>query len=207
MSNRQEAALQALASYLPPGSFEKILPWLLEHKIHLTITRERQTVLGDYRQPDRRSGHRISINGNLNKYAFLLTLLHEIAHMETFLQHGPRVAAHGKEWKHTYSAILKQFTAKGFLPHDVETAVTLYLKSPSASSCGDDHLYRVLKKYDPPKDGHCFVEDLPAGALFKTKDGTVFRRGEKIRKRYKCLDLHTGREYFFSPVYEVEKVK
>jgi len=207
LSAKQEASLQALGKYLPEGTLDKVLPWLTDHKIHLTITRERQTVLGDYRQPDRHSGHRISINGNLNKYAFLLTLLHEIAHMDTFLQFGSRVASHGKEWKKRYADILKQFTGRGYLPHDVEIAVGHYVKNPAASSCGDDNLFRVLKKYDPPVDGHCFVEDLAEGALFKTKDGRVFRRGMKIRKRYKCLDLTTKREYFFSPVYEVEKVK
>jgi SprT protein len=40
------------------------------------------------------------------------------------------------------------------------------------------------------------------GSLFRIKDGRVFRKGEKLRKRYKCTELPSGKVYLFSPVYE-----
>jgi predicted SprT family Zn-dependent metalloprotease len=84
---------------MPKGSGELIFKYLHDYKVHLTITRGRKTVLGDYRHSTGHQNHRISVNGNLNKYAFLITLIHELAHLLTFIQFGNRVAAHGKEWK------------------------------------------------------------------------------------------------------------
>jgi len=77
------------------------------------------------------------------------------------------------------------------------------LKDPAASSCAEDGLLRVLRKYDKKTEGQLLVEELPQGTIFKIKDGRVFKRGEKLRKRFKCLEIATGKLYLFSPVYEV----
>ena len=78
---KKESPLTALNSFLPEGSFEDVARYLHQYKVHLTITRERQTILGNYRNKVFDKNHRISINGNLNKYSFLITLLHELAHL------------------------------------------------------------------------------------------------------------------------------
>ncbi|HVG12651.1 MAG TPA: hypothetical protein VM843_06575, partial [Flavisolibacter sp.] len=80
------------------------------------------------------------------------------------------------------------------------------LGNASASSCADDVLLRVLKAYDPKKENLKMVEELPALSLFKTRDGRVFQKGERLRKRFKCVEVATKRLYLFSPVYEVEIV-
>ncbi|WP_343070995.1 SprT-like domain-containing protein [Chitinophaga qingshengii] len=204
---KKEAPLHALASYLPDGTFDQVMEFLQLYKVHLTITRERQSILGDYRHPDGHGkGHRISVNGSLNKYSFLLTLLHEIAHLTTFNKYANQVAAHGKEWKHEFSVILRSFVGKGYLPEDVERAVRQSMMNPAASSCADENLMRVLRNYDARKDTHFLVEQLPLHQLFKTKDGRIFRKGERIRKRYRCEEVASKRIYLFSPVYEVEPV-
>jgi hypothetical protein len=113
------------------------------------------------------------------------------------------VQAHGKEWKNEFSRILAQFISKKIFPGDVESALLKTLNNPAASSCGDEHLLRVLKNYDKKRDGHFFVEQLPSGALFSIKGGMVFRKGEKQRTRYKCIEIATGKIYLFSGVYEV----
>jgi len=204
---KKEAPLHALAAYLPDGTFEPVMEFIRHFKVHLTITRERASILGDYRHPDGHGkGHRISINGSLNKYSFLITLLHELAHLTTFNKFGNRVAAHGKEWKSEFSWILSGFVGKNFLPPDVEQAVRQSMANPAASSCADEDLMRVLSRYDRKKENHYLVEQLPPGQLFRTKDGRVFRKGERIRKRYRCEEVATKRLYLFSPVYEVEIV-
>ncbi|CAL1516864.1 SprT-like domain-containing protein [Chitinophaga sp. MM2321] len=202
---KKQAPLNALASYLPTGTFEQVMDFITTHKVHLTVARERKSILGDYRPPDGRGkGHRISVNGSLNKYAFLLTLLHEIAHLITFNKYADRVLSHGKEWKYEYGLILRDFVGKNLLPPDVELAVRQSMTNPGASSCADDQLMRVLRNYDNTPDTHFFIEQLPPDQLFKTKDGRVFRKGEKIRKRYRCEEVASRRIYLFSPIYEVE---
>jgi hypothetical protein len=203
---RQEVSLNLLSGYLPEGTYEKVQKYLVRYKVQLTITRKRNSVLGDYRMPDNTGGHRITINGDLNRYAFLLTLLHELAHLEAYVYYGRRISPHGTEWKISFKKILAGFTDRGFMPADVEQAVKKYMQDPAARSCVDENLIRVLKKHDPPQHGYCFVEDLEEGSLFLAADGREYRRGKKIRKRFECTDVRSRRKYLFSPVYEVKRI-
>lgn len=200
---KQEVPLLQLQSYIPEGSFEDVHHYLQHYKVQLTITRQRQSVLGDYRHAHAGKAHRISINGNLNKYNFLITLLHELAHLFAYERFGHRVQAHGQQWKDEFSKILTQFLAKKIFPHDVESALVRTLKNPAASSCGDEKLLRVLRNYDAKKDGHFLVEQLKEGETFTIKGNRKFIRGEKIRTRYKCMEIATKKWYLFSGVYEV----
>jgi len=203
---KKEVPLHALSAYLPQGALEPVLEYLHRYHIHLTITRERNTLLGDYRHAVAHKNHRISVNGNLNKYAFLITLLHEIAHLLTFEQHGGRVAPHGNEWKQAYSKLLATFLLKKIFPADVEKALLQSIRNPSASTCSEEQLMRVLKRYDNRKPGQVLVEELEEGELFRTHDGRIFRKGEKLRKRHKGVEVQTGAVYVFSAVYEVYRL-
>ena len=200
---KQEAPLLTLQSYLPEGSFDEVLQYLLQYKVHLTVTRKRESILGDYRNSTAGKTHRISVNGNLNKYAFLITLLHELAHLFTFEEFGHKVLAHGAEWKNEFSKILAKFLLKKIFPRDIEKALLGTLRNPAASSCGDEKLLRVLHHYDEKEEGALLVEQLPEGALFSIKGNSVFKKGEKVRKRYKCTEVKTGKLYLFCAVYEV----
>jgi len=201
---KKEVPVHHLQQYLPAGTAPAVIGYLQQYKVHLTITRERKTVLGDYRHPARGNGHRISVNGNLNTYAFLVTLLHELAHLVTFEQHGNRVAAHGREWKDMFAGLLAQFIQHGVFPADLEKELLESLKNPAASSCAEAGLLRALRNYDKKKEHHHLVEELAPGALFRTREGRVFRKEERLRKRFKCTEVATGKIYLFSPVYEIE---
>lgn len=200
---KKEVQLNYLQNHLPPGTGEKVEEYLKQYKVHLTISRERNSLLGDYRHRSGHANHRISVNGNLNKYSFLITLLHELAHLLTFELHNNRVLAHGKEWKTIYGKMLAEFLEHKIFPPDIEKELRISLHNPAASSCAEESLLRVLRNYDEKKNGHKLVEEIPVNALFKTKDGRVFQKGIQLRKRFKCREVKTGRDYLFSPVYEV----
>lgn len=201
--SKKEAHISALQQYLPPNTYEPVLHYLQFYKVHLTVARERKSILGDYRHRHGAQTHRISVNGNLNTYAFLITLLHELAHLLTFEKWGNRVAAHGKEWKTVFGQLLAHFIQHNVFPDDIKTVLLQSLHNPAASSCADEALLRTLRRYDEKLGGGIFVEELPDGTLFQTHDGRVFKKGEKMRKRFRCLEVATGRTYLFSPVYEV----
>lgn len=203
---KKEVPLNSLQNYLPPGTVDAVMGYLHQHKIHLTIAKERKSILGDYRHRTHHANHRISVNGNLNTFSFLITLLHELAHLLTFEQHSNKVQAHGKEWKMIFGQLLQQFVQHKIFPADIETELLLSLKNPAASSCAEDGLLRVLRKYDAKGNHHRLIEELSADTLFRIKDGRVFQKGEKLRKRFKCKEIATGKFYLFSPVYEVEKM-
>ena len=204
--SKKEAPLNALDSFMPRGSFQLVEPYLLNYNVHLTITRSRKTVLGDYRNAVAGKTHRITVNGNLNQYAFLITLLHELAHLITFIRFGNRVASHGKEWKSQFSDLLAHFVQAHLFPDDIKMQLQKSMMSPAASSCADTSLMRVLRKYDPHKDGCCLVEELKEGEHFKITGGRIFKRLHQQRKRIQAIEIATQKIYLFSPVYEVEKI-
>lgn len=203
---KKEAPIDHLQKFVPPGTYDAVLQYLQFYKVHLTVARERKSILGDYRHRTHFSNHRISVNGNLNKFSFLITLLHELAHLLTFEQFGNKVLSHGREWKAVYGKLLEQFVQNKIFPADIEKELLGSLKNPAATSCAEDGLLRVLRKYDDAKTHHRLVEEIPEGEIFRCNDGRIFKKGEKMRKRFKCIEIKTGRMYLFSPVYEVESI-
>lgn len=204
---KSESPLHQLNNFLPEGAFEDVAAYLREYKVHLTVTRERKSVLGDYRNSHSNKNHRISVNGNLNKYSFLITLLHELGHLLTFEKYGNRVPPHGAQWKNEFGKILARFITTKIFPHDIEAELIRSLKNPAASSCAEDSLLRILKKYDPHKPGIYFVEELPLNSFFRVKGGKTFSKGNKVRKRFLCKEISSGKLFLFSPVAEVELIE
>jgi hypothetical protein len=203
---KKEAPITTLQSYLPPNTFDGVLNFLHQYHVHLTIAKERRSILGDYRHRTTDRNHRISVNGTLNQYAFLITLLHELAHLLTFERWGNKVQSHGREWKDIFGQLLAQFVQQKIFPQDLEEALLQSITNPAASSCADEQLLKALKKYDTNNKHLVMVEDLPIDAIFKTGDGKFFKKGERVRKRFKCVEVKTGKLYLFSPVYEVQPV-
>ena len=203
---RQEAPLDYLSRYIPEASAQRMLDYLNQYKVHLTITKESRSILGDYRHATRYENHRISINGNLNKFSFLITLVHEMAHLVTFEKYGNRVSAHGREWKDLYAVLLHDFLHPSIFPLDILHALKNSMHDLPASSCSDEDLMRILKKYDK-ENGLSMVEQLPEGSLFATEGNKLFRKGKKLRKRFHCIEIKTGKQYLFSPIYEVRPVQ
>ncbi len=199
-----EHSMHELKHYLPEGSFDKVIHFLHLYKVHLTVAKERKSVLGDYRHAHQGLNHRISVNGNLNKYEFLITLLHELAHLLTFEAHKNRVEAHGLEWKTCYSNLLKEFIEVNIFPKDVENVLSKSMKSPAATANGEITLLTVLRKYNNhQKEGYQLLSSLAEGVLFKTENGKIFRKGALRRKRYACIELKTGLHYTVSAITEV----
>lgn len=199
-----EHPMQALADFLPEGTFDRVVSYIHHYKVHLTISKQRKSVLGDYRHSGWGSHHRISVNGNLNKYEFLITLLHELAHLLTYELHKNRVEPHGKEWKANYSRLLVDFVQQKVFPADVEKALQKSIHNPSATANGETELLLVLRKYNAVKrEGIMHVIDVPENALFQTENGRIFRKGALRRKRFECVEVTTGNHYTFSAISEV----
>lgn len=205
--SKAEHPLHALKTYLPENSFEQVAYFLQHYKVHLTITRQRHSLLGDYRNAVNGKNHRISVNGNLNKYAFLITLLHELAHLLAFEKYNNRIQPHGREWKTIYSSLLKDFISNKIFPADIEHSLKDSVQNPAASSCAEESLMRVLYRYDEKKENIIMLENVPNGSCFITKDGRVFKKGEQLRKRFRCTEKDTGKVYLISPLYEVKLMK
>lgn len=193
-----------LRRFLPAGSEDYVSEFLLNKVVHFTVTKGRKSKYGDYRQPYDGRPHLISVNGNLNKYAFLVTTLHEMAHLTAYEKYLNRVPAHGDEWKREFQLIFKPILEKQILPIDITMAVTNYLRNIKATSCSDEALYRVLRRYD--KNPAVFLEHLEFGEKFKLND-KIFVKGKKLRKRYECMAIESNEKYHVLGIAEVEEFK
>lgn len=210
-------AAAVLAPFLPAGTAVYVAEVLAEgswtHPVEVRISRPRRTKLGDHRGPGRgRASHRITVNEDLNPYAFLTTLLHEIAHAATWERHrSRRIRPHGSQWKAEFGRLLEPVVVTGCLPDDVRAALARTIRNPAAATCSDRGLMLALARYDRPIPGTVLVEDLPSGGLFRldcagvaTGVPRLFRRGPRIRTRYQCFELRTGREYRVHALSRVE---
>ncbi len=195
--------VKVLAQYIPAEAAPLIAKWIDYFQCEFKISKTRSTKLGDYRHPYGGKGHRISVNFNLNRYAFLITTVHEFAHLLTWNDFKNKVKPHGSEWKNNFKRMMVPFFDMKIFPEDVHRAINNYMSNPAASSCSDLHLSRALKKYDAADTSGLHLEQLPLHANFKIKDGRRFTRGERIRKRYRCVCLDDQRIYLFNPLAEV----
>ena len=195
---------------VPEGTAHRVHDLLAGQRVVVTLARPRRTKLGDHRPPVRgRTHHRITVNDNLNPYAFLTTLLHEIAHVATWerlRQRVRRYPPHGREWKEEFGAILEPFVDDALLPPDIARALAAFMRNPAAASCSDRGLVLALAKYDQAEPGRRRVEELPAGALFRVDTGRVFRLGPRLRSRYQCFEQPGGAEYRVHGLSRVERV-
>lgn len=199
-----------VAPFLPAGALSHIEGLLGRHAVQVRISRPRRTKLGDHRPPVHgRPEHRISINEDLNPYAFLTTLLHELAHAAAWAAHRGlrrRLRPHGPEWQRAFAGMIEPVVAAGVLPDDVALALSRSLQSPRAATCSDRTLLLTLARYDPPVADRVRVEDLAEGALFRIETGAVFRAARRLRSRRQCFDMRSGVEYRVHGLALVEPV-
>ncbi len=191
-----------LATYLPENSVDAVFELIKTYHIHFKIVNGRVTRHGDYRKnPD--GSHQITVNATLNKYRFLMTTIHEIAHLVAFQKYGRFIKPHGLEWKQTFRLLMLPFINPQVFPAEVVPFVANHFKNPSASSDTDAILSMQLKKFDPPTT-KVFVDELPLGTIFKIENGRVFKKGKLRVKLFECTDIKNNQVYLFKPNMQVE---
>ncbi|MDT0645500.1 SprT-like domain-containing protein [Zunongwangia sp. F260] len=194
-----------LEKYLPGHALEPVFVLIQTNNVHLKIVNERRTRHGDYRKmPD--GVQQITINANLNKYRFLITLIHEIAHLVAFNRFGRNIKPHGQEWKLTFRNLMLPFIRPEIFPNKLLPVIAHHFRNPKASSDTDARLSIALKSYDPQNDKN-YIFEVPFGAVFQIYNGKIFKRGPRRIKRYECLEISTGKIYLFQPNAEVEVLK
>ena len=201
--NQLERNQNILKKYIPEKAVVTIAQWVYEFDFKLKIKKSRSTKLGDYRSPYGESNHIITVNHDLNKYEFLITLVHEIAHLSTYNKHKNRVKPHGDEWKEEYKNLMEKFLHSEIFPTDVIHVLKNYMSNPAASSCSDINLLRIMKNYNEDA-GTVLLENIQFGEKFIYNNSRTFIKGERVRKRIKCKEIETDRMYLFNPVTEVK---
>lgn len=201
---------QALPDYIPDAAVKMVADWFDKHPVALRIKKNRLTKLGDFRgsAPGRISY--ISVNHNLNKYSFLITLLHEMAHAEVHLTSKRRSAPHGTLWKNAYKQITHSYLTPEIFPPQILDVYSQHMINPKASSTTDVALSLVLKQYDNElaqnAEKDLLISMLQPETLFRLPDGRIFKTVQKLRKRYRCYCLSNKRMYLFNPLVTIQKL-
>ena len=192
--------IEILSKYIPNDAIEQVEGILKDHPIEIKIVNNRITKHGDFKK-FKNGNLQITINNSLNKYQFLLTLIHEIAHLVTFKLYK-RVKPHGIEWKMNFQHLMLPFLQPTIYPEELLPYLANYLKNPKASTGSDVNLTLALKQYDE-MSGKSFIFELPLGSIF-TFNNKSFKKGNKRRTRFECVELSSKKNYLFNQNAEVK---
>lgn len=208
-TNKKYNKFEPLLPFIPEGSSEIIFPLLHDYKIHLKVVGSRQSKYGDFRPPHLGSPSRISINGDLNKYAFLVTLLHEIAHAVIWDNHKQRVQPHGPQWKYIFGELLQKAVEFELFPIELTKVVSNTISSPKASITADVELYKALREYDSDKNegDWIYLQDLPENSTFFMENGMRCKKLEKRVKNFRCYCLDDKKHYIIRPIALVHQIE
>lgn len=196
--------IDKLKPYLPEEAAGPVFELIKKHRVHLKIVNKRRTKHGDYK-PMANGGHQITVNSEGNPYRFLITTLHEIAHLVAFEKYGKKIKPHGAEWKLTFQYLVLPYLRPEIFPPDILPVVARHFKNPTASSDTDLKMSQALRRYDPGTDKN-YIFELPIGIHFKVQE-RLFKKGKQRTKRFECLEVSTGKIYLFHPHAEVETVE
>ena len=192
---------EILAEYLPEASVVLVEDILQKHPIYIKIVNNRTSKHGDFKR-DLNGNFSITINKTLNNYQFLLTLIHEIAHFVTYKQ-AKNVKPHGKEWKQNFQHLMLPFLNPSIFPNNLLPLLAKYLKNPKASTSSDVNLTYALKQFDHKLEKN-YIFELEHGSVF-TFNNRIFKKGNKRRTRFECVEISTNKIYLFNQNAEVKQ--
>ena len=131
------------SNYLNKDAEKQILKWEKDFNVNVEISNPSKTRFGVF-IPKYKGKNLIKINNNLNKYSFLITLVHELAHASIWIKHGRSVRPHGDQWKEEFQRMMLRFLNPNYFPDDILEALSLHMINPSASTIRDVNLSEIL---------------------------------------------------------------
>ncbi|BDD03348.1 transcription elongation protein SprT [Aureibacter tunicatorum] len=202
-----ESFLNILQKYIPKASLEYCVQLWEKQPFNFKVAKDRVTKLGDYRFDPRYKTHSISVNGSQNIYAFLITYIHEYAHLITKVKYNYIASPHGKEWKSAFSQLMQPLLTTSVFPEEILIPLTFHMKNPKASSTSDVNLMKALKSFDQASTSlkeTLFLEEILDGETFAYRND-IYLKQHKRRTRYLCTRLNDNAKLLFSPLAEVHK--
>ena len=167
------------------------------------ITKKRNSKLGDYKYDPVLKQHFISVNHNLNKYSFLITYIHEVAHLLTTIRHGRYVTPHGHEWKSCFAELMEPVLTDLIFPKEILLPLKIHMKNAKASTYSDSRLVHALRKFDEHDNHLVLLSTLNNEDTFAFNK-VLYQKLELRRTRVLCKQLGNGKKFLISKMALVE---
>ncbi len=197
----------ALWNHIPRKAIDNCVNLIIRYKIEFRITPGRHTKYGDYQSPFRGSNHKITVNGDLNKYAFLITFIHEVAHLTTWKKFRHVKYPHGMQWKNEFHRLMQFHLRNKVFPSVIVEALNQYLTNPAATCCCDIQLQKALHIYDKRKRGWKLLEDIEYNIPFLIGNGRIFIKRRQLIKNFECTEMHKRQIYLINPLMQVRPLR
>ncbi len=169
-----------------------------QYPFQFRVSKPRRTRLGDFKALPDGTLH-ITVNADLNPYAFLLTYVHEVAHAMVHRQTKAakrrlRPKPHGPEWQLTFQQLMQPLLTEAVYPPAILDPLRDYMRQPAATSYAHPTLMNALREADGKPLGQVLLHDVPEGQAFRFAKKT-FVRGTFRRTRIVCKEVESGRSY------------
>lgn len=202
---KKQQFYNSVSKFFPQAALAYCCDLWIQHDFTFKVSKDRLTKLGDFRYYKVKEQYQVSVNRGLNPYAFLLTYIHEVAHVYTYRQFKDKCKPHGREWQESFRQLAGPLLCNSVFPDDILQPLKNYLQNPSASTSGCMPLTIALRAYDSQKEEQQLLAALETGTKFVFKDRTFLKIGRK-RTRALCKDLNNGRNYLIPEVAQVQAV-
>jgi SprT protein len=189
-----DKVLTILQVHIPPSALEYCFKLWQQNPFELKLTKSRQTKVGDFTSRGTKRHPRITLNNDLNPYLFLVTYVHEVAHLHVYLRLGNRVDPHGEEWRTTFTDLMIPLLWESVFPEEILHELRRHMISPKASSFADADLTQAFRRFDKNAHQQALLSEIPEGSIFNFQ-GRYFKKGKLRRTRVVCLEIKSKRNY------------
>jgi len=194
--------MQDFLNNIPPAAQAYCQEISTLYKFKFILKKSRLTKLGDFKI-DRASGqYSVSVNKDLPPYQFLITFIHELAHLKVAEDHPRSVKSHGAEWKNAFKVLLQPVLTKKVFPDQLYRVLKKHMLNPKAAAGSDPKLWNALKVYDNSEKSQQLISVLD-GASFNFRN-KQFTKIKKRRTRILCKAQGTNRLYLIPGIASVE---
>jgi len=187
--------ISSLEEFIPAKSINYVSSLIEKENIQFKIVKVRRSKHGDFKRTIN-GNYIITINRFYNKYRFILTLIHELAHYFVTIKYF-KAKPHGKLWKNKFKQLLNPLLNKSVFPNDLLKCLSRHMENPKSTFSYDLELSKVLDKYDNSRQKYFYLDQVKDGNIFFYGDGNRFLIIKKRRKRYLCENLLNKKKYLF----------
>jgi len=182
-----------LQEHVPPAAVDYCIGLWNTYRFKFKLRKSRVTKVGDF---SCRTGQtpQITVNHDLHPYLFLMTYIHEVAHLVVHLRHGFKAEAHGEEWKSSFQQLFAPMLDPVVFPEPLLSGLRRHMANPKASSFSDSELTHLFRQENEREANAVLLSEIPEGSIFQLQ-GRWFKKGKLRRTRVLCQEVKSKRQY------------